>query len=77
MRIAFADTTTLPDEQRQVRVQNVETYFADFGLADTFQTPPTDTAPTPAGLTITVGVQCPKPDGRTDYGSVKSGAVCE
>lgn len=75
MRIAVADTTTLPDEQRRIRVQNVETYFADFGLADTFQAPPADTAP--AGLTITVGVQCPKPDGRTGYGSGKSKPVCE
>ncbi len=77
MRIAFADTTTLPDEQRQIRVQNVETYFADFGLADTFQAPPPDIAPAPPGLTITVGVQCPRPDGRTGYGSVTDGPVCE
>jgi hypothetical protein len=73
MRIAVADTTTLPDEQRQTRIRNIETYFADFGLADT--APGTGTAP--AGLTITVGVQCPKPYGPTDYGSVKSGAVCD
>ncbi len=81
MRIAVADTTTLPDEQRQIRVRNIEAYFADFGLADTVQEPPPDTAPGTdtalAGLSITVGVQCPKPEGGTGYGSVKSGPVCE
>ena len=77
MRVAIADTTTLPDEQRQIRVQNVETYFADFGLADTLQAPPANAAPGPAGLTISVAVYCPKYDGEAGDHSGQSEPVCE
>ena len=77
MRVAVADTTTLPEEQRQIRVQNVEKYFAEFGLADTLRASSSDAAPAPAGLTISVGVYCPEYDGQAGDGSGPSNPVCE
>ncbi|HBK04321.1 MAG TPA: hypothetical protein DDZ81_00475 [Acetobacteraceae bacterium] len=77
MRVAVADTTTLPDDQRQTRVRNVEQYLVAFGMGDTLQPPQADTTPAAAGLTITIGVHCPEPDGLIGYGSGKSKPVCE
>lgn len=77
MRVAVADTAPLSEDQREARVYNVRQYFIANGLADTLVSAPEPLATAPAGLAITIGVYCPKPDGLIGYGSGKSKPVCE
>jgi hypothetical protein len=66
MRIAVADTSTLPDDQRVDRIQGARRYFTAFGLGSTLQpaaplqaTPAGPAGAMPAGLVLTISVQCP------------------
>jgi hypothetical protein len=78
MRVQVADTAALPDQQRGVRIRNVNQYFVDYGLGPVLDTTPPEYAPSgPAGLTIDVRVQCPPRDGLIGYGSGKSRPVCD
>jgi hypothetical protein len=78
MRVQVADTATLPADQRDMRVRNVEGYFTANGLGSVLV--PAAAAPAsggPAGLTITIGVQCPPPDRRIGYGEGTSQPMCD
>jgi hypothetical protein len=78
MRVQLADTSTLPPAQRDVRVQNVEQYFAAYGLGSVLV--PAGSAASaagPAGLGITFSVECPRPKSRAGYGDGKSHPRCE
>jgi hypothetical protein len=78
MRVKIADTSTLPADQRDTRVRNVEGYFTVNGLESVLV--PADTAPAaggPPGLTITVSVQCPPPNHYAGYRDGTSRPVCE
>jgi hypothetical protein len=66
MRVQLADTSALPPDQQAARVASLAQYFVDYRLGSTLQpaAPPQDMPPgpdaaAPAGLTITIGVQCP------------------
>ena len=66
MRIAVADTSALPDDQRVDRVQGARRYFVAYGLGSTLRptapfqaTPPGPAGTVPAGLVLTISVQCP------------------
>jgi hypothetical protein len=73
MQVQVADTSTLPDRQRDTRVGNVVQYFTAYGLeatprpADPPQ--PGSAAATPAGLAITISVVCPNRHDRAGYDS--------
>jgi hypothetical protein len=80
MQVRVADTTTLPDDQRIERVANVRDYFADNGLANVLQPADPTQSPTnagPAGLTITIAVQCPQRSNGIGYDGGLSKPVCE
>jgi hypothetical protein len=78
IRVALADTSTLPADRRDTRVANVAQYFAVNGLGGVL-VPPGASPPAagPAGLAITIRVQCPRPNGRTGYGDGTSKPVCD
>lgn len=85
MRIDGADTSTLPDGQRDARVRNVRQYFGAIGLGSMLHpaTPLQATSPgaadaTQAGLTINISVQCPDwHDGSGyRYGSGRARPAC-
>jgi hypothetical protein len=71
MRIEVADTSALPDTQRVDRVRDARQYFAAYGLGQTLTAaaplppPPRASAgpvvagPVPAGLVLTISVECP------------------
>jgi hypothetical protein len=66
MRIQLADTSTLPDAQRDARVRNMAQYLEAYELGSTLQpaAPPQAMPPdAPPGLTITINVQCPSRNG--------------
>jgi hypothetical protein len=78
MRVAVADTSTLPAYRRDTRVANVAQYFTLNGLGGVLV--PAGAAPPatgPAGLAITIVVQCPPRNGRTGYGDGTSKPVCD
>jgi hypothetical protein len=82
MRIQVTDTSTLPADQRDARVQNVVQYFVANGLGSTLgpATPQQATLPgsadtAPAGLRITISVQCPHHDG-AGYDSGDANPAC-
>ena len=78
MRVQVADTSALPADQRDTRVLNVKTYFTVNGLGSVLV--PAEAAPAgagPAGLTITIGVQCPPPDGRAGYSDGQARPMCD
>ena len=78
MQVQVADTSTLPLAQRDLRVHNVDQYFVANGLGSVLV--PGDATPTgagPAGLVITIGVQCPPPSGRSGYSDGKSHPRCQ
>jgi len=80
MRIQVADTSTLPPNQRDIRVDNVRQYFVANGLGSTLVPPDAAGGAAgagPAGLAITVGVQCPLPDGYIGYRDGKARPRCE
>ncbi len=84
MRIQVADTSALPDYERQTRVNDVTQYIVDNGLGETLQpAPPLRTPPpgsvgtTPAGLTITISVHCPHRHDWPGYGSGRSKPACD
>jgi hypothetical protein len=67
MRVWLADTSALPPGQQAARVGALTRYFVDARLGSTLQPaappqgmPPGPGGPAPAGLTITVSVQCPQ-----------------
>jgi hypothetical protein len=77
MRIDVADTSTLPNYQRDTRVQDVRQYFEAVGLGSTLQAmPPEPAAATPAGLTITIAVQCPQRHDGAGYRSGRAKPAC-
>ncbi|HEX3574975.1 MAG TPA: hypothetical protein VHU42_10280 [Rhodopila sp.] len=78
MRVQVADTSALPQYQRQTRVSNVAGYFFANGLGPVLvPAAPTPATPGPAGLVITVNVQCPPPNGVTGPGDGRSHPVCD
>ncbi len=80
MRIQLADTSMLPGYQRDARVASMTQYIAAYGLASTLQpasAPQAPAVPAPAGLTITVRVQCPQSQGGMGYGDGRSHPVCD
>jgi hypothetical protein len=85
MRIQLADTSALPQAQRDARVQNVAHYFEAYGLGSTLQpaAEPQTMPPGPAGgaapsgLTITIHVQCPDRHDGWGYGSGRSMPICD
>jgi hypothetical protein len=78
MRVQVADTSTLPQYQRQTRIANVAGYFTANGLGPVLvPAAPAPATPGPAGLLITVNVQCPPPDGLIGYGDGRSHPVCD
>jgi hypothetical protein len=78
MRVQVADSSALPADERAARVRNVENYFAANGLGQVL-VPAAETPATagPAGLTITIHVQCPPGNRRTDLPEGASMPVCE
>jgi hypothetical protein len=84
MRVQIADTSALPDDRRDARVRNVSQYFIVNGLASMLQPadplqaiPPAPPSTSPAGLTMTISVQCPDRHRWTGYGSGRSRPVCD
>jgi hypothetical protein len=74
MRIQLADTSPLPQDQQQAQVQNLTQYFIENRLGPTLQpaAPPQEMPPgpgggAPAGLAITITVQCPQDHEGTAY----------
>jgi hypothetical protein len=62
MRIEVSDTSALPDTQRVDRVRDARQYFAAYGLGPTLRAAaplPASAGPVPAGLALTISVQCP------------------
>lgn len=73
IRVAVADTSTLPVYQREARVQNVYQYFEDNGLALTLVpdgSPPARPAgaPRPQGVAIRITLDCPANASRGTWG---------
>jgi hypothetical protein len=67
MRVQLADTSALPPDQQAARVAALTQYFVDYRLGPTLQpaappqgVPPGPDGAAPAGLTITISVQCPR-----------------
>ena len=67
MRVQLADTSALPPDQKAARVGALTQYFVDYRLGSTLQPaappqgmPPGPDGAAPAGLTITISVQCPQ-----------------
>jgi hypothetical protein len=80
MQIQLADTSALPDAQRDMRVRNVARYFEAYELGSTLQpaAPPQAIPPgAPTGLTITINVQCPHWHDGDGYGDGRSRPVCD
>jgi hypothetical protein len=82
MRIEVADTSTLPANQRDTRVRNVTEYLrvAEVGASLQPAEPSlaTPAASAPAGLTVTITVQCPpRRASWNGYGSGASEPVCD
>jgi hypothetical protein len=66
MRLQVADTSALPPSLQQARIRDLTLYLVDARLGPTLQPaappqgmPPGPDGAVPAGLTITVNVQCP------------------
>jgi hypothetical protein len=80
MRVQVVDTSSMPDDQRALRVHNVVRYFAENGLGSVIRQvePPTaqPTTAAPPGLTITIRVVCPPPHGGFGYGSGQADPAC-
>jgi hypothetical protein len=78
MQIRVTDTSNLPEEQRNMRVNNVRQYLAAYGLGNVLQPPSqTDAGSGPAGLTLTISVVCPQWNAGTSYRDGRSMPVCE
>jgi outer membrane murein-binding lipoprotein Lpp len=72
MRLSLADTSPLPETERAARIDNTTAYLGAFGLGPTIQsaTPDPETvAPGPAGLAITLHIQCPPHEHESLYAS--------
>lgn len=76
MRVQVTDDSGLPVNQRETRVHNVMQYFEDNALGSTLEDP-SPVGPSPAGLAITIRVQCPRPPSGTGYGNGKSEPICD
>jgi hypothetical protein len=78
MQVQVSDSSGLPAYQQGIRVRNVRDYFTANGLGIVLVPPETAAATGgPAGLNMTINVQCPSPDGRTGYGDGRSRPVCD
>ncbi len=78
MQVQVVDNAGLPPDQRDARVANVEQYFTAVGIGNVLV--PAAAAPppaTPAGLSLTISVQCPPPNHYIGYGDGKSRPVCD
>jgi len=89
IQIQLADTSPLSDYQRDARVRDMTQYLTEYGLGPTLQpaAPPQSAVPVqavsagsgnaaPAGLTITISVQCPDHYARTSKGSDEANPYC-
>jgi hypothetical protein len=81
MQVQVADTSALPQDQRDARVRNIVQYFTAYGLAPSLLPVPPEQAASAgaatAGLTITIGIQCPGRHDGPGYGDGKSKPVCD
>jgi hypothetical protein len=79
MRVQVADTSTLPDYQRDMRVRNVTQYFVANGLEPVLiPAAGPDAAPVgTSGLVLTIRLECPAPNWTTGYGDGRSHPVCD
>jgi hypothetical protein len=84
MRVAVADTTGLPENQREARVRNVRQYFETSGLGSVLQpaeplqaVAPGSAGLVPAGLTLTISLQCPLRHRPAGYGSGQADPACD
>jgi hypothetical protein len=84
LRIQVADSSTLPVNQRDTRVRNVTEYLQVAGLGASVEpTEPAQAMPSgpvtsvPAGLAVTLTVQCPHRTSRTAYDNGESQPVCD
>ena len=80
MQVRVADTTNMPEDQRQMRVRNVRQYFTANGLSQVLQpTDPLQATPAsgPAGLAVTINVQCPHRHDGTGYGDGRAKPDCQ
>jgi hypothetical protein len=77
MRVQLADSAALPANQRETRVANVSQFFTANGLGGVLVPADAATPAGPAGLAITILLQCPQRDWRTGYGDGKSRPVCD
>ncbi|MDR3533048.1 MAG: hypothetical protein P4L90_21125 [Rhodopila sp.] len=84
VQIGVTDTSALPADTRDTRVRNVTQYLEDFGLGASLQpTAPSQAIPPgsaglgPAGLTLTISVQCPQRQGAAGYGTGAAEPACD
>lgn len=80
MQVRIADTSTLPEDQRETRVLNVRQYFIANGLGQVLQpADPLQAAPAsgPAGLAVTINVQCPPRRDGIGYTDGRAKPACE
>ncbi len=69
MRLRVADTSTLPDNQRDARVRNVTQYFVANGVGlSVLPSGPLPPPAAPQGVTVTINVQCPDAHASSGYG---------
>ena len=66
MRIQVADTAALSARQREARVRNTVQFLVDYGLGSTLIAADA-TQGDPAGLAVTITVQCPGREDRSGY----------
>lgn len=78
MQVQVSDSSGLPAYQQDMRVRNVRNYFTANGLGIVLVPPETTpVAGVPAGLNMTINVQCPPSDGRTGYDDGRSRPICD
>jgi hypothetical protein len=84
MQVRLGDTSELPADERDARINDVARYFEDYGLGSTLQPaappqpmPPVSAGPVPRGLTITISVHCPNRQGIIGYGDGRAHPTCD
>ena len=83
IHIQVADTSALPDYQRDARVRDMRQYLAEYGLGSTLQpaaaiqpAPAVAAGAAPAGLTIAISVECPDHYARLNSASDQANPYC-
>ena len=71
MRIGVTDTSALSPDQKAARISNLTQYIQSMQLGSTLQPgePPGAQQPGPAGMTLTINVQCPYRNDGSGYDS--------